>query len=144
MPNVLRLVLAALVLAGCSTPSATFAPTTPAVSPDVKRLIIEVTNRSGVPTTLVVAEDLGRMGRPIGFVSPRTVAPGVTMDVAFSVPAGSWGIWVLPQGAGDGALITAQDLPVGISGRLPIKIEISRSGSYSVSGPLSEPGWFGN
>jgi hypothetical protein len=106
--------------------------------------IIPVQNMSGRPALLAVAKDESPMGDLVGTAQPAAIPAGQTVDVTFTVPPDrqGWAIFVNP-GPNLGALITAPDVPPGVSGRLPLTITVDQQGNPSVSVP-SEPGWFGN
>lgn len=115
----------------------------PLPEPGARRWIITVENSSAQPAALFVAEHLAQMGRSVGTVVPNTVPAGTTQEVVFTVPPGQgWAIFVNP-GPNMGPLILAQDVPLGVSGKLPITIGVGPDGSpFSTIPDL--PGWFGN
>ena len=116
----------------------------PLPEPGARRWIITVENLSAQPAALFVAEDESPMGRSVGTVVPNSVPAGATQDVVFTVPPGlGWAIFVNP-GPNLGPLIIAQDVPPGVSGKLPITIGIGPDGSPFSSMPGQLPGWFGN
>lgn len=140
-PSVLRVpavLLAAVLLAACEVVGIN--PLAPAGS---RTWVIPVENGSARPAILAVAEDGGVPGRPMGTANPSSVAPGARVDVMFTVPAGTaWAIFV-NGGPQVGPLISAQDVPAGAAGRLPLTIRVQANGDPSVEVP-SLPGWFGN
>lgn len=106
--------------------------------------IIPVQNMSGRPAVLAVAKDESPIGDLVGTARPAVVPAGQTVDVVFTVPPEQqgWAIFVNPSPT-LGALITAADVPPGVSGRLPLTVNVDEQGSPSVTVP-NEPGWFGN
>jgi hypothetical protein len=111
--------------------------------PGTRVWIIPVQNMSGRPAVLAVAEDGSPMGKIVGTAQPAIVPAGQTVDVTFTVPSTrqGWAVFVNPT-PNIGALITAGDVPLAASGRLPLLIMVDEQGSPSVSVP-GEPGWFG-
>lgn len=106
--------------------------------------VIPVQNGSGGPAVLAVAKDESPMGDLVGTAQPAVVPAGETVDVTFTVPPEprGWAIFVNPTPQ-LGALISAADVPPGVSGKLPLTISVDQQGNPSVSVP-DEPGWFGN
>jgi hypothetical protein len=115
-----------------------------ALHPGPRVWIIPVENMSGRPAVLAVAKDGSPMGELVGTAQPAVVPAGQTIDVTFTVPTDrqGWAIFVNPSPT-LGALITASDVPPGVSGRLPLTVNVDQQGSPSVTVP-NEPGWFGN
>lgn len=115
----------------------------PAPAAGAREWIVNVENQSADEAHLFVAADRSPMGELVGTAVPAAVAAGATQRVTFTVPAGSdWAIFVNPS-ANIGPLITAQDVPSGAAGQLPIAIMVQPGGAPVVSAP-SAPGWFGN
>ena len=106
--------------------------------------IIPVQNTSPRPALVAVAEDRSPMGDLVGTAQPAAIPAGQTVDVTFTVPSdrADWAVFVNP-GPNLGALITAADVPPGVSGRLPLTILVDAQGNPGVTVP-NEPGWSGN
>lgn len=73
-----------------------------------------------------------------------TFAPRTKVEVVFTVPPGSdWAIFVNPSPE-RGPLLIARDVPLGVTGRLPISFGVDRQGNFWVAAPGGlGPGWFG-
>jgi hypothetical protein len=126
-------------------PEPTPRPSAPEVEAEARVLTIPVQNTSGEPAQLFVARDTQPLEFLVGTVEPSTVGPGLTNDVAFTVPAGKdWAIFVNPS-PDRGPLILATDIPPDASGQLPIDIIVDQFGSPGVQTfGEPQPGWFGN
>jgi hypothetical protein len=117
--------------------------TGPAPGPGAREWILDVENQSAEEAHLFVAADSGALGELVGTAVPASVPAGTTQAVVFTVPAGSgWAIFVNPS-PDSGPLVTAQDVPPGATGPLPMTITVQPGGAAVVSAP-SAPGWFGN
>ena len=92
---------------------------------DGELIVMEVTNQSPRPATLVVAAP-GQVREVVGSVDPAIVPAGGSATVRFLVPAtGHWSIW-----ANDGELMGHFDIGKR-RGHIPMGIDIGPDGSPS-------------
>ena len=113
--------------------------------PGGRRLVFPVANQSPVEVILSVAEDPGPDRQVVGNATPDHVPAGAVVDVAFDVPPGrDWGIFVNPGPDGGWYIVSGGDVPPGVSGEVPLRIDVGQNGEPSISVSASGPGWFGN
>lgn len=116
----------------------------PAPGPGAREWIVNVENQSNRDARVFVAQDSMPMGDLVGTADPAYIPPGASQRVSITVPDGvGWAIFVSTT-PDSGPLITAQDVPMDVTGVLPITIQVQSSGTPFVVSPAMLPGWFGN
>ena len=118
--------------------------TGPAPGPGAREWIVSVENQRNRDALLFVAEDTMPMGELVGTANPAYIPPGASQRVVVTVPEGTgWAIFVNPSPS-MGPLITARDVPLDVSGVLPLTIQVQSSGMAFAKLQSTLPGWFGN
>ena len=135
------LLVLAFLLTACGTGAI---PGDVAMPNGSRQWIINVDNQSGEDARLIVALGNVEIGEQVGNATPAVVAPRTKRDVVFAVPPGDeWAIFLTT--AQRGAMLTANDVPLDVAGKLPISLVIDVNGDSFIELPGAlPPGWLGN